>query len=190
VPGDLPPLAAVGIDQMKSLRASLLPAMAPLGPRYAWGAIGTANMWTDNTPGRLLAAPATRGRWLAGFEMRTWAGGGNDIAASVLQFNAPGEARSFFEQAASARCHRAGKATAALSPPRARNLVWVNPDGPTQEDVLLLRGLRVYRLADVRSRSGLSQQLIGLAIVDRLACRLAAAGCTRPVISPAPQRSS
>lgn len=175
---------------MKALRASLLPVMNPLGSRYAWGSIGTANMWSDNTPGRLVSSPSIPDRWLAGFEMRTWAGGGNDIVASVLQFNAPGEARGFFEQAASTRCRGGAKATAAFSPPRARNVVWVNPDGPTEEDVLLLRDLRVYRLADVRSRSGPSQQLIGMVIVDRLACRLPAAGCRRPVHSPAPQPSS
>jgi hypothetical protein len=185
VPGGLPQLATVGLDHLARLRTALLPVMEPIGTRrYAWGSIGPENMWSDNAPQKIASARVGAGRWLAGFEMRTWAGDGDDIAASVLEFVTPEEAGGFFEQASGTRCHRAGKATVPASPPRARNLVWINPDGPTEEDVFLLRGRRVYRLVDVRSSSAtespMSEQQTGLSIVNHLACSLPNAGCRRP----------
>ena len=185
IPGRLPQLATVDLDHLARLRAALLPVMEPIGRRrYAWGTIGPENMWSDNAPQKIASARVGAERWLAGFEMRTWAGGGNDIAASVLEFATPEEAGGFFEQAAGTRCHRAGKATAALSPPGARNLIWTNPDGPTEEDVFLLRGPRVYRLADVRPQTSAgstpSEQQRGLSLIDHMACSLPGAGCAGP----------
>jgi len=195
VPSRLPELATVDLDHLARLRAALLPVMEPIGRRrYAWGTIGPENMWSDNAPQKIASAQAGAGRWLAGFEMRTWAPGGDDIAASVLEFTTPEEAGGFFEQATGTRCHQAGKATTALSPPQARNLVWINPDGPTEEDVFLRRGPRVYRLADVRGRSkvdsALSEERAGLSIVDRMACSIPDAGCRLPLSSTSSQRSS
>ena len=56
--------------------------------------------------------------------------------------------------------------TPAPLPPGARNLIWDNPDGVTQEDVFLVRGSLVYRVGTVTERQK------GLATVNRLAFAL------------------
>jgi hypothetical protein len=195
LPAPLPRLSSVDLDHLAALRASLLGVMRPIGPRrYAWGTIGPENMWSDNVPQRLAAARTTPGRWSAGYEMRTWAADGDDIAASILLFPQASQARAFFDRATSTACHRAGRAALAPRPPRARNLVWLNPDGPMEEDVFLLRGARVYRVADVRPHSSAgspaAKQQRGLSVVDRLACSLPGADCPRPLATASPQRSS
>lgn len=179
VPQQIPSPTSVDLAGLRALRKSLLGVMRPIGPRYAWGTIGSANMWTDNAPLRILTT--SDGRWPATYEMRSWAVSRDNVAASVLMFSSAGQARTLFEAAAGTRCRRAAKATLAASPPGARDLVWVNPDGPTEEDVLLLRGERVYRIADVgpgANHASAVKRRRGLRIVSRLACSLPAAGCT------------
>jgi hypothetical protein len=176
----VPPLATVDFPGLYSLRESLLGVMAPLNRvRYAAGTVSTEVAWSDNSPVRLRSSRLEGGLWPASYEMRTWAGGGEDIVVDVFQFATAGQARSFFEQAASARCRQAATEREASRPPRARNLVWVNPDGPTQEDAYVVRGPRVYRVGEVRSErqpAGVEQQA-GVSRVDTLACALPGAAC-------------
>ncbi|HWW90196.1 MAG TPA: hypothetical protein VNY35_05380 [Solirubrobacteraceae bacterium] len=188
-PACIPPvaqLARVNLGQVGRLRASLLAVMAPLARRrYAWGTVPATVAWTDNSPESLRSSRGRDGLWEASYEMRTWARNGDDIGADVFLFaNAP-QARSFLDMAASIRCHRAGTERYGSRPPGARELVWVNPDGPVQEDVFLLRGRRVYRIALVvprRVQRQLSKgaQPLGIAALNALACRLPDAGCPSP----------
>lgn len=182
--GNLPALATVDFRGLLELRASLLAVMEPLRTRrYASGTVQPENMWSDDPPHRIASARLPDGRWPAGYEMRTWAGNGDDIAADVLLFATESQARTFFGQAAGAHCHRAGRAAPAPSPALARNLIWVNPDGPTEDDAFLLAGRRVYRIVDVRARQPIRPSGGGgqasVSIVDHLACSLAGAGCSR-----------
>jgi hypothetical protein len=182
----VPQLARADLAQLRRLRASLLPIMAPLARRrYAWGPVPGTVAWTDNAPESLRSSRGPDGLWEASYEMRTWARNGDDIGADVFLFAGARQARSFLDMAASVRCRRAATEHYGSRPPGARNLVWVNPDGPPQEDVFLLRGRRVYRIAVViqerlrRQRSN-SAQALGVSVVNALACRLADAGCTAP----------
>jgi hypothetical protein len=184
VPGALPPLASVDFHQLLQLRASLLGMMSSVGGRrYAGGTVTLESMWTDNPPQRLRLSRSPRGLWPAGYEMRRWAPNGDNIVADVFLFAGPSQARSFFGQAANIHCHHAGIQLPTSSPPHARNLVWVNPDGPTEEDTFLIRGPHVYRVSDVRPWQSHPvqppnvEQQAGLSIIDSLACTLEDADC-------------
>ncbi|HEV2923197.1 MAG TPA: hypothetical protein VGW98_04125 [Solirubrobacteraceae bacterium] len=179
----VPQLARANFGQIRRLRASLLGIMAPLARRrYAWGPVPATVAWTDNPPESFRSSRGDDGQWEASYEMRAWARNGDDIGADVFLFAGARQARSFLDVAASIRCHRAASERYGSRPPGARNLVWVNPDGTVQEDVFVLRGLRVYRIAVVvpqrvqRQRSSAAQAL-GVLAATALACGLADAGC-------------
>jgi uncharacterized RDD family membrane protein YckC len=183
VPRSLPAVEQIDLQGLRALRRSLLGVVYRVGtPRYAWGTIGPENMWSDNSPQRLVASGSARGLFSAGYETRQWAANRDDIATDVLQFASPRTARQFFLQAASVNCHRHGVQTLVRSPARALNLTWLNPDGFWQHDVFLLRGQRVYRVVDVRGEATHSRRLeeqAGRAIVNALVCGLPQAGCGR-----------
>jgi hypothetical protein len=181
IPAAVPTLASVRLDGIKDLRASLLRVMRPIGSRYEWGTVAPASAWSDNTPQRLFQSGLTVSSWPGSYEMRVWARDRDDVVADVFLFANISQARRFFDQATSVQCHRDGKAQPASRPPDCRNLVWLNPDGFTQEDVFLLRGPRVYRIGEVRlkrpSVPPSIEQRAGLSAVDALACSLNGAGC-------------
>jgi hypothetical protein len=189
-----PPLPSVRLSTLVELHASLLGVMKPLArARYSWGTVLPEDAWSDNYP-RSLAASRQAGRlWPASWEMRSWtsdpqlASAQDDVVADVFLFAEERQARRFFAEATSDHCRSDGPARPASEPPRARNLVWVNPDHAIQDDVFLLRGLRVYRVGEVRppgapSRPSVAQQQAGVSRVDALACALPDADCPRPAI--------
>jgi hypothetical protein len=197
--GYVPPaLASVPFDEVAQLRASLLAVIAPLSrARYAWGSAAPEALWNDRAPTPLSAHSQER-LWPASYEMRVWTpnpqlqGTFDDVVADVFSFASSRQADRFDERAASARCHAAGIAGAPSRPRRARLLTWVNPDGYTQDDVILASGARVYRVDIVPPRqrnqhvSGAAQQA-ALTRIESLACELPAAGCgTRPATASAP----
>jgi hypothetical protein len=181
IPATVPALASVRLDGIKELRADLLRVMTPIGPRYEWGTVSPASAWSDNSPQKLPQSGLTTNRWPGSYEMRAWARDRDDVVADVFLFADAHQARRFFDRAASVQCHRDGKAQPASQPPQARNLIWVNPEGFTQEDVFVLQGPRVYRIAEVRperpSVPPSVEQRAGLSAVDALACSLSGAGC-------------
>jgi hypothetical protein len=149
--------------------------------------VSAEDVWSDDTPQSPRDSRLASGEFPASFEMRVWAErprsiAGFDIGADVFLFADPSHAHRFFEEATSTYCHRHGIALPASLPPRARNLIWDNPDGATQEDVFLLRGSQVYRVAAVLPDSGhpAAMKRTGIATVNRLACRMAEAGCPTP----------
>jgi hypothetical protein len=166
--------------RLAELRAGLLDAIAPIGGRrYAEGTVTGANAWSDNSPQPVESQPA--GQALSGgYEMRSWAPNGDDIAADVFVFAGPRQAQDFMQHATDTRCRRASAVSPARWPPNARNLTWVNPDAAREADVYLARGRRVYRIVDVRPHGVSSpsvERRIALAIADSLACLLPAADC-------------
>lgn len=155
---------------------------------YAWGIISPDGAWLDNTPLNLRASELAHGLWPASYEMRTWstdpwlAPRRDDVVADVFMFASPGQAGRFFTEASGTRCHRDGSERSTSRPLQGRDLTWVNPDGVAQEDVFLLRGARVYRVAVVRPRARLTGALerqAGAAIANALVCSLPSAGCRR-----------
>jgi hypothetical protein len=186
----VPPVVNVRLDQLAELHRSLLPMIETLGGRrYAGGTITPDSMWSDDPPQRLILSRSTEGRWPATYEIRQWAADGDDVAADVFLFAKSGQAHSFFSLASSTNCRHAGMQLSASGPSQARNLVWVNPDGFTEEDVFLIRGSRVYRVADVRPQhpgiQSIAAQRAGVSIVDTLACAIPEAECHRTTPLPA-----
>jgi len=190
-----PPLAHVRLGQVGKLRASLLPVVDPLArSRYMWGVVTPEDVWSDDFPKRFGASVMLDGLYPGSFEMRVWAWDRGlkladvDTVADVFQFADAADAQRFFDAASSTRCHRYGRAASASQPPGARNLTWDNPDGATQIDVFLLRGVRVYRVSEAPPVTGhpTASERAAIATVNVLACRLAEAGCRRGARAPAP----
>jgi hypothetical protein len=193
-----PPLAEASVSQLKELHAGLLAMMAPLArSRYAWGTVTPDAVWSDESPSALrsVARSSRPGEWQwpASFEMRSWTAdpqltsARDDVAADVFMFADPLQARRFFTEASSARCHRDGVEGSPPQPPQAHTLAWVNPDNAAEEDVFLLRGHRVYRVVVVRPQGrtpSASQRQVGLARAVALACALPSAGCERSGAAP------
>jgi hypothetical protein len=153
-----------------------------VGRLYEEGTIVAASAWTDEEPSPPPVSART-GR-PAGYEMRWWAPNGDDIVADVLVFENPRSAERFAELAASPHCHPNAHHGPAPQPPHGRNLSWRNPDGVVQADIFMVRGSRVYRiadapagkrLADLARADGLTQTFF---TIDTLACLLPGAHCT------------
>lgn len=181
-PRGLPPLASTDRGDLLQLRDGLLRVFAVTrGRGYSGGVIAPEDMWSDNSPLGPRASRLADGRWPAGYEVRWWTRY-YDLVADVLVLRTPHRALAFFEQVASSDCHRDGAQQPAPWPPRAHNLAWLNPDHAPQNDVFLLRGRRVYRVAAVRlddapKETARVQRRIGAKLVDALACVLPGADC-------------
>jgi hypothetical protein len=183
--GPVPSPATIDFAELAELRATLGGAIAHAGGRrYQGGPAAPTALWTDDSPQTIEAARRADGSWPAGYEIRRWSSAGDDIAADAFRFRTPAQARALFDAASSAHCHEHGKVAPAFSPPRARNLVWVNPDAALQGDVFLLRRSTVYRVAVVRGRHSAarpapSDRPTTVAIANGLACALPEAGCAK-----------
>jgi hypothetical protein len=98
-----------------------------------------------------------------------------------MVFAGADRARDFYQRAASTPCRSQATVLDAPSPPGGSNLVWRNPDGFAQEDLFLLRGRRVYRVAVVLAGVGdlvsPVTRRVGFSIVNHLACALPEVVC-------------
>jgi hypothetical protein len=176
-----PEVARVTPDGLAPLRVSVQGVLPERVARlYEEGTVVAGDAWSDGSP----APPpvSAGGDRPAGYEMRWWAPNGDDIVADVFAFDSAQRARRFLTRAAVAGCRQDGAAAPADRPPLARNVTWVNPDGVSEADVYVVRGRRVYRLADVPAgqrghrppEGGLTRALL---TIDTLACLLPEAQC-------------
>ena len=186
-PGDCPAEGAPAVDtiargQLRALREDVRrvvffdPSLRP----YEQGPVASSSAWSDEEPGTRRALP--QGSSVPGaYEMRWWMANRDDVVADAMLFAGAEEAGDFFRRASSTGCRPASTALAASLPPGGRNLGWRNPDGFAQEDVFLLRGRRVYRVAAVTAGSGAriaaAERSRAFALVDGLACALPGATC-------------
>jgi hypothetical protein len=177
VPNGLPEVARADVDELLELRAEVSAASPRVARRYGRGIALPEDVWSDDEPRTLRATRSAGGRWPAGYEMRWWTRD-YDAVADVFVFAGPRGAREFFDLAASSHCHRDSAPRSTALPPDARELAWTNPDDAEQEDVFLLRGRRVYRVAAVRLRRTPSvTRRIDFELVDAMACALPGADC-------------
>jgi hypothetical protein len=170
-PGKLSPLR----EQL----ARLVPQRA--AQLYEEGTVLAASAWTDEEPAPPAVSPTALRP--AGYEMRWWAPNGDDVVADVLVFADAARAQRFLALASSTRCRRNASPQGATSPPLARNLSWLNPEGVAQVDVFFARGARVYRIADAPSGQASGAARPGsltraLLSIDTLACALPGAHCS------------
>jgi hypothetical protein len=160
------------------------------GQPYEKGIATSDSAWSDNPP----MPPSSTGKSAmgppAGYEIRWWVQRRNDIAADVFEFATAEQAKDFLMRATNTRCRHDGVARHAPFPRQAYNLLWINPDNATEQDVLFASGRRAYRVVDVRAtqprpvRSRRSEQEIGTLTVDLLACKLPGANCQIPASRP------
>lgn len=147
---------------------------------YESGLVASGTAWSDSEPGTQKSLPPSS-REPGGYELRWWMPSGDDLAAAVLEFANPWQARDFFKHASSSQCRQDSAAFAAAFPPGGRNLEWRNPDGFAQEDLYLLRDRRVYRVgvvkAGVGSRISVGARDEAFSMVNGLACALPDAAC-------------
>jgi hypothetical protein len=182
--GRAPSVETIRRTQLLGLREGLRRIMffdKSLRP-YEQGLVASSSAWSDSEPGTHKSLPLNP-RDPGGYEMRWWMANGDDVGADVMVFASRRQARDFFMRASSTRCRPASAALAASFPPGGRNLKWRNPDGFAQEDVYLLRGRRVYRVAVVKAGAGGSitaaAQSAAFSLVNSLACALPDAACQR-----------
>lgn len=176
-----PSVARAAPGGLLELRSDLRGVARGVVPRrlYRLGTVTSDNAWSDNFPQRVVISHTGPALMPGGYEMRWWATR-TDLVDDAWVFDQAGEARRFFDLAASPRCRREGARVPMSSPPGARGLVWRNPDAVVQEDVFFLRGDRVYRVSGVRDQGGRQarrEQRIGFAIASGVACALPDAGC-------------
>jgi hypothetical protein len=146
-----PQVARVAPRYVAELRAEVRGAMRGRhGRLYQLGTVSSEVAWSDNSPQPGATLLPEIALVPGAYEMRWWAPNRDDIVADVFIFADASQARAFFNRASSPRCRPDGAQTPASSPPGARDLVWLNPDGFAQEDVYLVRGQYVYRVGDVR----------------------------------------
>lgn len=147
---------------------------------YEQGLIYSTSAWSDREPGISSALPHSPSLQ-AGYEMRWWMRNRDDVVADAWVFTGMSQAHDFFERASSSKCRPASTTVAATFPPGGRDLEWRNPDGFVQEDLYLLRGRRVYRVAVVKAGVGGSATAAdrdaAFLMVNELACALPSAGC-------------
>ena len=187
-----PSLASLSRTQLLELRDGLRGVVTGgSGRLYEQGLVESSYMWSDGEPGTSKSLPPGP-RHPGGYELRWRLADGDVVAADAMVFADAGQAHDFFERASSSRCRTAGAAFDASSPPGGRNIVWRNPDGFAQEDLFLLRGRRVYRVAVVLAAVGSlispAARHVGFSLVNDLACALSGAACHShgtPVLIPA-----
>ena len=180
--GEGPKLALVGESELSNLRARMSAIVSLVGGnRYEAGVPTTSDMWSDNGPSAPDATMSGAG-YPAGYEIRQWAGNGDDVVGDVLEFPTESDAATFFREAVSIGCRRQATVWPAVRLPDAGHLVWENPDRYMQEDTFLVRGNLVYRFADVRRPTGstpAAEERAAFAITDALACQVPDARCLR-----------
>jgi membrane protease YdiL (CAAX protease family) len=177
-------LAETGLAGIIRLHARLRALMDEVpGRTYEYGTVDLSDMWSDNAPMSFRYTRLAHAAWPASYEIRRFAADGDDVVADVLELPTSAQAAQLLAQVTRVRCRLDGRVSPADAPPGTWNLVWMNPDGYTQQDAFLARGDLVYRVTDVRApRSGMSpttQERQVFALVDRLACALPGAGCAR-----------
>jgi hypothetical protein len=178
----VPQVMQVPPAQLSALRGSVARVLPQrVGRLYEEGTVTAASAWSYERPAPPDISPTANRP--AGYEMRWWAPNGDDLVADVLVFASPQLAARYLAVASGARCHRAGAQQASPSPPLARNLSWVNPEGAPQADVWLARGARVYRLADAPAQPRVGPDSATVLTrtfftIDTLACLLPDARCS------------
>jgi hypothetical protein len=177
---DAPDVGMVAPAALSPLRDSLARVLPQrLGRLYEEGTVSTSAAWLDSEPSQppvLASAPRPDS-----YEMRWWAPNGDDVGADVFVFASAARARRFLALAAAPGCRDRASAHLAVRPPLARAISWLNPEGVAEGDIYLVRGTRVYRIADVPSgqagNGAAALTRIPFATLEVLACQLPGAQC-------------
>jgi hypothetical protein len=179
---EVPRVAAAALGSLRASVARVLPER--VARLYEEGTIVSGDAWSEDEPAPpAVSASADRP---GGYEMRWWAPDGDEVLADVFALGSAASAQRFLALAASPRCRRDAHERAAVRPPLARALAWINPRGAAEADVYMVRGTRVYLVADIPAGQppttpGGTATLAGaFAAIEVLACLLPGARCAVP----------
>ncbi len=181
---DAPQAEQINRTQLPELRTATNRVMRGRHGRvYEVGIVNADVVWSDSSPQPGTVAFRMASRVPAAYEMRWWAPNKDDVVADIFVFLRSNEARNFFDRASSPRCRMGSSSGEVIRPLNARDLAWVNPDQALEQDVFLVRGRRVYRIADVPPASPYlrNKTVQGLGatfdIINELGCGLPLSGC-------------
>lgn len=131
--------------------------------------------WSDNPRLGALGAAATTS---AGYEVRWWSASNAHQVADLFEFPSAADASQWVRIAAESSCRTNASSVSVSAPPGARVVVWTNPLGLIQADLLFARGARAYRIGGVPAHTSAPSAVLAVVTADELsACRLADAGC-------------
>jgi hypothetical protein len=122
-----------------------------------------------------------------GYEIRWFSPGRHHQAVDLFVFPDKTDAAEYVRRAASTRCRHDAVAFPLTEPANARALVWHNPDGALEADVLFARSNLAYRVVEVppdgrTDGSSAGERAAGeraahVTVAARLACQLSSALC-------------
>jgi hypothetical protein len=183
LPGPIPQAASLNAAEIQEAVSVMgVDALVGDGTVDMRGVQGPMSAWSDAYPGADPAQLTTPGRMPGGYEIRWFSPGRHHQAVDLFVFPDKADAAEFVRQAASTRCRRDAVAVPLAEPAGARGLVWHNPDGALEADVLFARSDIAYRVVEVPPRvradgSTGGEQAAHVAVAARLACHLSSALC-------------
>jgi hypothetical protein len=181
-PGPIPQAASLNAAEIQEAVSVMgVDALVGDGTVDMRGVQGPMSAWSDAYPGPDPAG-LTSGRMPGGYEIRWFSPDRHHHAVDLFVFPDKTDAAEYVRQAASTRCRHDAVAFPLTQPASARALVWHNPDGALEADVLFARSNIAYRVVEVPPavRTGDSsggEQAAHVAVAARLACQLSSALC-------------
>jgi hypothetical protein len=183
MPGPVPQAASLNPAEIQEAVSVLgVDALVGDGTVDMRGVQGPMSAWSDAYPGANPAELTTPGRMPGGYEIRWFSPGRHHQAVDLFVFPDKADAVEYVRQAASTRCRHDAVAFPLAEPANARGLVWHNPDGALEADVLFARSNIAYRVVEVppyvrADGSSDGERAAHVAAAARLACRLSSARC-------------
>jgi len=161
-----------------AVRSSGLRSLIDGGSRDTEGVQQPNAAWSDGYPAVKPATDPSITPAAAGYELRWWTAGRHDHqGADLFVFATARDARQYVQQAGSARCRTGATSRVLAQPVGARALVWTNPEGYLQADVLFSRANRAYRLVEVPPPGPRLNRSQLIKIPQKLGCQLPDAVC-------------
>ena len=183
MPGPVPQASSLNAAEIQeAVSVTGVDALVGAGMVDARGVQGPMSAWSDADPGADPATLTTPGRMPGGYEVRWFSPDRHHLAVDLLVFPTGADATEYVRQAASTRCRQHAAAFPLAEPANARAVVWRNPDGAPEADVLFARSNIAYRVVEVpagvdRDGSSGAVRTAHVAIAARVACQLSAARC-------------
>lgn len=160
-----------------AVRAAGVDALSARGEQDQRGPVRPGAAWHDSYPDHDAAGAVVP----AGYEIRWWSRR-DHRGADLFAFRAPADAARFVKQAGSVWCRSYAHAFSLAVPKGARGVVWRNPLGAWQADLLFAHGPLAFRVIDVpvtgRNRPIDPARLArAITATEHLACRVWVADC-------------
>lgn len=183
IPGPVPQAASLNAAEIQEAVSVMgVDALVGDGTVDARGVQGPMSAWSDADPGADPATFTTSGRMPGGYEVRWFSPDRHHLAVDLFVFPNRADATDYVRQAASTRCRQGAAAFPLAEPANARAVLWHNPDGAPEADVLFARSNIAYRVVEVPARVGRDgssggERAAHVAVAARVACRLSEALC-------------